>query len=66
MGVHSNVITGDQLTIVNTVIATRVLLTDTDHHQTLFTGDDVLLRTERDSVATLGLAVVMPLCATVW
>ena len=34
MGVHSNVITGDQLTIVNTVIATRVLLTDADHHQT--------------------------------
>ena len=35
--VHCDVVAGHQLAIVDTVIATRVLVTDADHHQPLVT-----------------------------
>lgn len=55
-------VAGHQLAIVNTVVSSRVLVTDTNHHQALVAGDDVFLWCERHSVSSLGLAVVVPLC----
>ena len=54
-------IAGDKLTVVDTVISTRILFIDGDNDETVLAGDDVFLRGEGDGVAALGLAVVVPL-----
>ena len=54
-------IAGDKLTVVDTVISTRILFIDGDNDETVLAGDDVFLRGEGDGVAALGLAIVVPL-----
>ena len=61
VGVHGDVVAGDQLALVHTVVPPRVLLADGDDHQALLAGDDVLLRGEVDGVPPLALAIVVPL-----
>jgi len=68
VGVNSNVVTWDKLTIVDTIVTTGVLLLDGDDDETLLAGDYVLFGAEVNSVPPLGLAIgaTQHRCSHLW
>ena len=59
--VHGDVVAGAQLAALHAVVPAGVLLGDGDDDEAALAGDHVLLGGELHGVATLGLAVVVPL-----
>jgi len=61
MGVDSDVIARDQVTVEETIVAPRVMFADADNNKAVVVGQDVFFWLKFDGVSALGLAVVMPL-----